>query len=196
MARQSRSRLHFGRMFSPRNKSASAVASVQSQQRRRKARVKKWRERFKRFSLSAWHENTIVATVCDFFRSSAEAARAVRAGTGSQFVGLGNRSLRMESLEQRQMLSATSPTFVDHNWAFVTDTDTSGSLTAGDIVHDAAAGDVAYGSVAFGTVSSGTYTGSVVGAAKIQDAIDNTTTNGIVNVAAGSYNNESINIVN
>src|SRR3954452_24878910 len=107
MARQSRSRLRFGRMFSPRSKSASAVASVEAQAKRRKTRVKKWRERFKRFSLSSWHENAIVATVCGLFRVSANTARTLRAATGSQFVGAGYRSLRIEGLEERQMLTTT-----------------------------------------------------------------------------------------
>jgi hypothetical protein len=100
--------------------------------------------------------------------------------------------LRLESLEARQLLSA-SPTYVDKNWSFVSDTDLSGSLTVGDIVNDAAAGNVAYGSVAFGTVSSGAHTGSVAGAATIQDAISNTTAGGTVDVGAGTYN-ESLDI--
>src|SRR6478735_4985100 len=120
MARQSRSRLHFGRMFSPRSKSVSAVASVQAQQKRRKARVKKWRERFKRFSLSAWHENAIVATVCGLFRSSADAARTVRWATGSRYIGAGvGRQLRVEGLEQRQMLSANH-LYVNDSWVITT----------------------------------------------------------------------------
>ncbi len=109
MARQSRSRLRLGRMFSPRSKSASAIASVEAQQKRRKARVKKWRERFKRFNLSSWHESSIVATVCNLFKSSAATARVLReATTGSQMVGAGyGRQLRIEGLEERQMLSTT-----------------------------------------------------------------------------------------
>ena len=75
MARQSRGRLRLGRAFSPRLRSASAVASVEAQQKRRKERVKKWRERFKRFSLSSWHENAIVQTVCGIFRMSADTAQ-------------------------------------------------------------------------------------------------------------------------
>ncbi|HEX3599223.1 MAG TPA: hypothetical protein VHU84_03720, partial [Lacipirellulaceae bacterium] len=111
MARQSRGRLRLGRIFSPRSKSASAVASVQAQQKRRKARMKKWRERFKRFSLSSWHESAIVATVCNLFKTSAATARALREATGSQIVGPSyGRQLRIEGLEARQMLSVNMGT--------------------------------------------------------------------------------------
>src|SRR6188472_3427998 len=119
MANRSRSRVRFGRIFSPRSRSASAVASVEAQEKRRKTRVKKWRERFKRFSLSSWQSTAIVETVVGFFRSGAQAARAVRGATGSQFVGVGSRSLRVESLEQRQMLSANQY-YVNDTWVVET----------------------------------------------------------------------------
>ncbi len=133
MARQSRGRLRLGRMFSPRNRSASAVASAEVHEKRRKTRVKKWRERFKRFSLSAWHESAIVQTVCGLFRAGADTARAVRAATGSQIVGPSyGRQLRIEGLEQRQMLAATSLTgsyFQDFDTLAVSGT--SSTLPAG-----------------------------------------------------------------
>src|SRR5262245_37383399 len=102
MARNDRGRADFGRMFSPRRRSASAVASQESQQKRRERRARKWRERFKRFSLSAWHESVIVQTVCGLFRASTATARALRAATGSHIVGAGyGRQLRVEGLELR-----------------------------------------------------------------------------------------------
>lgn len=108
MTRQTSSRLGFGRQFSPKRRS-STTAPVESGAARRQARVKRWRERFRRLSLSSFQSSRIVQGVCDLFRSGAEAARAVHAATGSHVVGMGygNRQLRMESLESRQMLTAT-----------------------------------------------------------------------------------------
>ena len=58
-----------GRMFSPLSRSALAVARVEAQAKRRKQRVQRWRERFKRVSLSsAWQESAIVQSVVGMFR--------------------------------------------------------------------------------------------------------------------------------
>ena len=128
MARQSRGQLRLGRMFSPRSRSAVAVASAEAQAKRHKQRAQKWRARFKRLSLSVWHQNAIVATVCGLFRSSADAARVVRAATVSQVVGVGyRRALRMEPLEARQMLALTVTPNVLGNWQL---TASDGSVNA------------------------------------------------------------------
>ena len=96
-------------MFSPLSRSALAVASVEAQAKRRKQRVQRWRERFKRVSLSsAWQESAIVQSVVDMFRMSVDFTSVRRTSSGSQFVGAGYRHLRMENLEGRQMLSATT----------------------------------------------------------------------------------------
>src|SRR4051812_23496018 len=107
MARQTRDRFHFGRKQRPTGHSASTVTRAEAQENCSKSRAKKWRERFKKLALTTWQSNTIVQTICGMFRSSAETTRAVRAATGSQIVGLGSRQLRMEGLEQRQMLTTT-----------------------------------------------------------------------------------------
>src|SRR4051794_3219177 len=109
MARQTCDRLHFGRKNSPRSRSSSAVASAEAREKRRETRAKKWRERFKKAVLSTWQSNTIVQSICGMFRSSADAARALRAAVGTEIVGAdyGGRQLRIEGLEQRQLLTST-----------------------------------------------------------------------------------------
>jgi hypothetical protein len=106
---------------------------------------------------------------------------------------------RMESLEDRAVPSVAS-TFVNDNWDFFNDADGSNSLTVGDFVRNS--NDSAYpgttiiaryGLIAFGTVTTGTYTGTVAGAATINDAIANTNTDGTVNVLEGTYS-EQVNI--
>src|SRR3954468_19362634 len=70
-------------------------------------RAKKCRESFTKLALTTWLPNTIVQSICWTLRSGAQTARAVRATTGSQIAGLGSRQLRVEGLEQRQMLTTT-----------------------------------------------------------------------------------------
>jgi parallel beta-helix repeat protein len=113
MARNNRGRVGFGRTVSPSRRSATPLASQESQQKRRQRRARRWHERFRRFALSTWQSNRIMQGVCDLFRSGAETARAIRAATGSQVVSAGyGRQLRMEGLEARQMLTATPLTGV------------------------------------------------------------------------------------
>jgi hypothetical protein len=98
-----------GRMFSPLSRSALAVASVEAQAKRRKQRVQRWREHFKRVRLSrAWQESAIVQSAVGMIRMSADVTRMLRPSSSSQYLGAGYRRLRMESLEGRQMLSATT----------------------------------------------------------------------------------------
>src|SRR5688572_21190876 len=104
MARQSGGRARLGRMFSPRRR----IATPGESQVRRAQRAKRWRERFRRFSLSTWQSSRIVEGVCALFRISGETARAVRGATGAHFVGAGYRQLRIEGLEERQMLDASA----------------------------------------------------------------------------------------
>ncbi len=97
----------------------------------------------------------------------------------------------VEQLEDRSVPAAL--TFVNDNWAFVTDTDTSGSLTQGDIVSNlndtinAGGVTAAYGVDAFGTVTSGAFTGSLAAFDTITEAIAATDPGGTVNVLQGAY---------
>ena len=117
-------------MFSPLSRSALAVASVEAQAKRRKQRVQRWRERFKRVSLSsAWQESAIVQSVVGMFRMSADVTRMLRASSGSQFVGAGYRQLRMENLEGRQMLSVNVPSMPDLDTASDTGPSTTDNNT-------------------------------------------------------------------
>ena len=104
-------------------------------------------------------------------------------------------ALRMETLEPRQLLSVNTTT-VNDNWRLTVDNDMSGTLTVGDTVdsfNDDGIGTVtgSYGVNAFGTVTSsqiaGTFTGSLTGAATINDAIANTSSGGTVRILAGTY---------
>lgn len=138
MARQSHGRLHFGRKNAPQTRNRPAAEGAEREGDRGKSWAKKWRERFRHCALSAWHENAIVATVCNLFKASAETARAVRAAVGTEIVGAGytGRRLRLEGLEERCVLnnnyfSLASGTFSqdwsntalittpDNNWANV-----------------------------------------------------------------------------
>jgi uncharacterized repeat protein (TIGR01451 family) len=98
----------------------------------------------------------------------------------------------LEKLEDR-LAPATTPTFANDNWRFLTDNDASGSLTVGDTLDNAndtinpGGVVVTYGVDGFGTVTTGAFTGSVAGAATINDAIANTTVGGTVNVLEGTY---------
>ncbi|HEX6961361.1 MAG TPA: cadherin-like domain-containing protein, partial [Lacipirellula sp.] len=75
---------------------------------RRSARSKRWRKRFPKFSLSSWHSSRIAESVCGAFRAGAQASRVVRWASGTQVVStLGSKSLRLEGLEPRQMLTTT-----------------------------------------------------------------------------------------
>jgi nitrous oxidase accessory protein NosD len=192
MASRSRGRTRFGRLFSPRQRSASAVVSEEVREKRRQRRARKWRERFRRITLSSWQSNRIVQGVFDLFRSSVESARAVRAATGSQFVGLGNRTLRVETLEARQMLAADI--WVSNNWALVADNGTPGVVDAGDIVRNdnnaIGAGTITktYGINAFGVVTTGAATGSSASFDSINDAINAVDVAGAVHVLDGTYN--------
>jgi hypothetical protein len=89
---------------------------------------------------------------------------------------------------------AGSPsTFVNDNWAFLTDNDASSSLTVGDTLRNnndtIAPGTVTvtYGVTGFGLVTTGTFTGSVAGSVTINNAITNTDVGGTVNVLEGTY---------
>ena len=100
-------------------------------------------------------------------------------------------ALGLEPLEPRQLLSVNT-TFVNDNWRFVSDNDSSASLTAGDTVDnfsDDSSGAIlkTYGVDAFGTVTTGAFTGAVLGAATINDAIANTDSGGTVQLLAGTY---------
>src|SRR3954447_24716186 len=98
-----------GRMLSPLSRSALAVASFEAQAKRQKRRVQRWRERFNRVSLnSAWQESAIVQSVAGMFCLSVNFTSGLRTSSGSQFWRAGYRHLRMEKLEGRQMLSATT----------------------------------------------------------------------------------------
>ena len=98
---------------------------------RRSARTDRWRKRFRRFSLSTWHSSRIVETVCSVFRSGAEATRAVSAATGTQMVTVASsRSLRLEGLEDRQMLSAVPWNLATSD--FSQDWSNAGLITADD----------------------------------------------------------------
>src|SRR4051794_21368057 len=164
MANRSRGQASFRRMFSPTRRSASAAPTDDKRQQRRKRQARRWRERFRAFALSSWQSSRIVQGVCELFRSSAETARALRGATGTQFVGLGNRSLRIESLEQRQLLAADI--WVNNNWNLIADNGTVGVVDQGDIVKNdndsVGAGTIikTYGVDGFGTVTTGLATGS------------------------------------
>jgi large repetitive protein len=96
-------------MFSPLSRTAIAVASFKARAKRRKQRVQRWGERLKLVGLSsALRESAILQSVVGMFRMSADGTHMLRASSGSQFVGAGYRHLRMEILEGRQMLSATT----------------------------------------------------------------------------------------
>ena len=81
--------------------------------------------------------------------------------------------LSLSTLEDRSVPAAL--TFVDDNWAFLADNDSSGSLTAGDTVCNCndsiSSGTITatYGVNAFGTVTTGAFTGSVSGSALINE---------------------------
>src|SRR5262245_43368262 len=85
---------------------------------------------------------------------------------------------------QDRLAPAVGLTVVNDNWAFVADNDHSNSVTVGDTVRNdndtinAGALTRVYGVDGFGAVTSGSFTGSVAGAATINDAIANTITGG------------------
>jgi len=100
--------------------------------------------------------------------------------------------LRLEALEDR-LAPAVGLSVVNDNWAFVADNDNSGTLSVGDTVRNnndtINPGSITrvYGVDGFGTVTTGQFTGSVPGAATINDAIANTVTGGTVDVLEGTY---------
>ena len=104
--------------------------------------------------------------------------------------------VQLEHLELR-LAPATTPVFVNDNWNLIVDNGVIGTLDAGDQVrndNDAGTTIIAIlGTDGFGTVTTssvGTVTGvpgSVTGAATLQDAIDNATSGGIVNILPGTY---------
>ncbi|NQT13895.1 MAG: hypothetical protein HQ582_14165, partial [Planctomycetes bacterium] len=99
------------------------------------------------------------------------------------------RALRLEPLEERRLLATF---YMSGNWAFLTDNDSSSSLTAGDTVtntNDTAGPTVTatYGGDAYGVVTSGDYTGSLAGFETIQDAIDDAVALDVVAVLQGTY---------
>ncbi|HEY1192265.1 MAG TPA: right-handed parallel beta-helix repeat-containing protein [Gemmata sp.] len=107
--------------------------------------------------------------------------------------------LAPEQLEDRAV-PALMTTWVNDNWNLFLDADSSGGLSAGDVVTTANdPGPVTgyfYGTQAFGTVTSGigvTTPESISGAATIQDAVTNTNAGGTVNVFGGTYN-EDVNL--
>ncbi len=68
-----------------------------------------WRERLERVCLSrVWRKDAIARSVVRTLGMSAHVTHVLRDTSGSQFVGSGYRRLRMENLEGRQMLSATT----------------------------------------------------------------------------------------
>ena len=192
MASNNRGRVGFGRMFSPRRRSASPVASQESQQKRRQRRARQWRERFRRSAISSWQSSCIVQGVCDFFRSSSETGAVVAAATGSHVVGIGyGRQLRLESLEVAA--DAGRRYLGEQRLASITDNGTTGVVDAGDVVRNdndsIAPGTITktYGSDAFGVVTSGLATGSDAAYDTIQDAVTAVDLAGTVHVLDGSY---------
>lgn len=132
MASRSGRRSSFRSLFSPRSRSASRTASEAALKRRRERRARRWRESFPRFSLSNWHSSAIVQTVCALFRTGAEATKAIQRATGSHYVGagIGGRLLRIEGLEQRQMLDASAHSLA--GGSFSQDWTSIGLITAND----------------------------------------------------------------
>jgi len=90
------------------------------------------------------------------------------------------------------MLSLPAMAYVDDNWSFLADNDSSGDLSVGDTVTNAndsidpSGVTATYGVNGFGNVTSGLYTGSLPGSATINDAITGTAS-GTVNVLEGTY---------
>src|SRR5437870_4455341 len=88
-----------------------------------------------------------------------------------------HKKIRMnfDTLEDRVTPAAT-PTFVNDNWALITDNSPTG-LSVGDIVRNDndtfLPGTITktYGVDAFGKVTTGAFTGSLSGSATINDAI-------------------------
>ncbi|MFO0789325.1 MAG: right-handed parallel beta-helix repeat-containing protein [Pirellulales bacterium] len=146
---------------------------------RNEVRAAKWRRRFRRFALTPWHSSRIVGSIYNFFRSSAEAARAVKAATGSQLVGLGySRQLRLEALEARQLLSANR--YVNDYWIVTTNNVGGPGADAGDIVmSDTGAGDAPVAGLVFGTDAFDTIPAAVAASG---DGVGDTVT-----VLKGSY---------
>ena len=125
--------------------------------------------------------------------ASFDDCRACSLETAPRWAGASRAALRMETLEPRQLLSVNTTT-VNDNWRLTVDNDLSGTLTVGDSVDNFNDGGVSpvtgsYGVDAFGTVSSsqvaGTFTGSLTGAATINDAIANTSSGGTVRISPG-----------
>lgn len=98
--------------------------------------------------------------------------------------------MRFEALEERQLLTVAA-TYVNDNWAFVSDEDLDSQLSVGDIVNDAndGSGSIAgaYGVATFGRVSSGAHTGQLAGSSTIADAIAGTGDGGTTRVSPGNY---------
>ena len=112
--------------------------------------------------------------------------------------------LHLEALEDRSVPSVAT-TFVNDNWNLIADTDSTGSLTTGDLVENnndanfpASTIIVPYGTVGFGTVTTSSVPGvtgipgSVPAAAMIHDAVTNTTAGGTVNVLDGTYDGGNV----
>jgi len=165
-------------MFSPTRRSASAAPTDDKRQQRRKRQARRWHERFRAFALSSWQSSRIVQGVCDLFRSSAETARALRGATGSQIVGAGyGRSLRLEPLEARQLLSASR--YVNDTWIITNDTGAAGLSSGDTVMSNVGAGDTLVSGLTFGTDAFSTIP-SAVGASG--DGVGDS-----VNVLKGTY---------
>jgi hypothetical protein len=150
------------------------------------------RKRVRLFSLSSFQSTHILKTLCDCFHAAVESAHALRRATGSHFVAADfRRSLRLESLESRQLLAADIS--VNDNWHLVTDNAPFGSVSVGDIVRNSndtiAPGtiDKTYGVDGYGLVTTGFPTGFVPATDSIQDAINDVDPAGNVRVLEGTF---------
>ena len=100
MAHPSRGRARFDRTFAPGRRSATHIEG----QARRQQRVMRWRERFRRFSLSAWQSSRIVESVCALFRMSGGIA-----GTSDGFDAAQSSIMRTSgSMEGSTQMESTS----------------------------------------------------------------------------------------
>ncbi len=90
-------------------------------------------------------------------------------------------------------INVDATTYVNDTWNFVTDADSSGDLSLGDIVNNANDGGgltATYGVNAFGTVTTGAETGTAAAYDTITEAIAATAADGTVSVLAGTYNED------
>lgn len=131
MARNERGRVNFSRQHLPQSRNGAA-AEGDRRVARKLWRAQRWRKRFRHFALGSFHSSRIVQGICDLFRMSADAARMLRAATGSQIVsGNYGRHLHVEGLEVRQLLS-TTPWSLDSQGNFSQNWSNQNLITAND----------------------------------------------------------------